>query len=191
MARMINQGFANGINDFSHLAQNAVQKWGAKIVSDAKAELDIHSPSREAYSIAEYFIQGFNNGLADMAGSSVSTARKWLSGVTDVFDGVKLDLPVSVSIPNASSYLPRMALGTVVPSQAGIYSQQSRKSEKEDHTDSISLLREIKNLLSRLQNDQGGDVTVTAVLDGKVVYENVVKRNQLKKKQTGKNPLLV
>ena len=191
MARMINQGFANGINDFSHLAQNAVQKWGAKIVSDAKAELDIHSPSREAYSIAEYFIQGFNNGLADMVGSSVSTARKWLSGVTDVFDGVKLDLPVSVSIPNASSYLPRMALGTVVPSQAGIYSQQSRKSEKEDHTDSISLLREIKNLLSRLQNDQGGDVTVTAVLDGKVVYENVVKRNQLKKKQTGKNPLLV
>ena len=54
MGRMINQGFVNGINDFSHLARNAMQKWGSQLVTEAKAELDIHSPSREAYSIAEY-----------------------------------------------------------------------------------------------------------------------------------------
>ena len=191
MGRMINQGFVNGINDFSHLARNAMQKWGSQLVTEAKAELDIHSPSREAYSIAEYFIQGFNNGVSDMTGSSVSMAQKWLSGVTDVFDGVQLDLPVGLSIPNASSYLPRMALGTVVPRQAGIYSQQSRKDDRDNSADNISLLREIKNMLARLQNDSGGDITVTAVLDGRVVYENVVKRNRLTKKQTGKNPLLV
>ena len=126
-----------------------------------------------------------------MTGSSVSMAQKWLSGVTDVFDGVQLDLPVGLSIPNASSYLPRMSLGTVVPRQAGIYSQQSRKDDRDNSADNISLLREIKNMLARLQNDSGGDITVTAVLDGRVVYENVVKRNRLTKKQTGKNPLLV
>ena len=191
MGRMINQGFVNGINDFSHLARNAMQKWGSQLVTEAKAELDIHSPSREAYSIAEYFIQGFNNGVSDMTGSSVSMAQKWLSGVTDVFDGVQLDLPMGLSIPNASSYLPRMALGTVVPRQAGIYSQQSRKDDRDNSADNISLLREIKNMLARLQNDSAGDITVTAVLDGRVVYENVVKRNRLTKKQTGKNPLLV
>lgn len=188
MGRMINQGFASGINDFSHLAQNAVQKWGAKIVSDAKAELDIHSPSREAYSIAEYFIKGFNEGVADMTGNSVSTAQKWLSGITDIFDGVKLDLPVSLSIPNAASYLPRMAMGTVVPRKAGIFSQCDQRNNEDKAFFTADIKKAFLEALKEAAFSKGNDeITLNVNLDGRQIYKTVVDLNRANTKMTGRN----
>ena len=37
----------------------------------------------------------------------------------------------------------------------------------------------------------GGDIYLTVNLEGKAVYEEVIKQNRLRKRQTGKNPLLV
>lgn len=193
MAKLVNQGFAEGIGAFSHLAKGAMQRWGNEIISSAKDELDIHSPSREAFSIAEYFAEGFNNGLISMAASSRNAAEKWLDNVTGVFDGVTLSLPVGLSIPNAASYLPRMASGTVVPPRAGIYEPVRRKDGDPDGHEG-RLMSKLQELIDRLDPQGGGsdnDINLTVNLDGKVIYNEVVKRTWAERDRTGKNPLLV
>ena len=45
--------------------------------------------------------------------------------------------------------------------------------------------------MAEMGGGEGGDIHLTVNLDGKTVYDDIVKQNRLVKKQTGKNPLLV
>lgn len=194
LGQYIWEGFCEGIKKFfanptAFIKANITDPF----LNGVKDLLGIHSPSREAFSIAEYFAQGFNNGLVDMVAESQGAAEKWLDKIMDVFDGTSIQVPVGLNIPNASTYLPRMAEGTIVPPRAGEFSAayytkyQSQKDQLEgEFTEIRRMLKDITGSRS-----EGGDIYLSVNLDGNVVYDTVVKKNQMAKKRTGKNPLLV
>lgn len=147
MAKRINEGFAKGISDFAHLAKAAIRKWAQEVMEEAREEFDINSPSKEFYEIAEFVVKGFNNAIADLMSSSAIAARKWLDGVMDVFAGVEIQVPLKLDFPNAASYLPNIASGTIIPprtggaSAAGIATGQTMEMAR--------LLANVETLLAR------------------------------------------
>lgn len=166
MAKRINEGFANGISDFAYMAKDAIRKWAAEAMEEAEEEFDINSPSKEFYSIAEYVVRGFNNGIADMARSSRSIVQDWLDGVMDVFDGVQIQLPVGIDIPNAVSYLPKMASGSIVPPRAGDMSASMRGRSYEEEEVLSSLIAKLDALLSRMQRDGSQPIQIVLNMTG-------------------------
>ena len=166
MAKRINEGFANGISDFAYMAKDAIRKWAAEAMEEAEEEFDINSPSKEFYSIAEYVVRGFNDGIADMARSSRSIVQDWLDGVMDVFDGVQIQLPVGIDIPNAVSYLPKMASGSIVPPRAGDMSASMRDKSYEEEEVLSSLIAKLDALLSRMQRDGSQPIQIVLNLTG-------------------------
>lgn len=166
MAKRINEGFANGISDFAYMAKDAIRKWAAEAMEEAKEEFDINSPSKEFYSIAEYVVRGFNNGIADMARSSRSIVQDWLDGVMDVFDGVQIKLPVGIDIPNAAAYLPKMARGSIVPPRAGDMAASMRSRSYAEEELLSNLIARFDTLLSQQQGDRSQPIQIVLNLTG-------------------------
>lgn len=183
MGKRINEGFANGISEFAHLAKAAIRKWAQEIMDEARDEFDINSPSKMFRTIAEYVVEGFNVGILDMIDTSLDAAEKWLSSVTDVFDDMNIRVPVGLDLPNAASYLPRTAFGSVVPPRAGEYSISNAQTET-----SSSLPLMIKQALVEALNDSGlaaGEAKADLVIDGIKFGQLVYKLGSKEKKRVG------
>ena len=192
MAKRINEGFADGITEFSHLAMNAIRKWASDAMKEAREEFDINSPSKEFYGIAEYVVRGFNDGISAMASSSRSTVQKWLDGVMDVFDGVEIQLPIGINIPNAVSYLPRMASGTVVPPKAGIMSASMRSTAGYGQEETLGyLVAKMDEMISRLQAEGNRPIQIVLNLTGNLAALARVLKPELDKEAARKGVSLV
>ena len=192
MARRINEGFANGISDFAYMAKNAIRKWAREAMEAAEEEFDINSPSREFYSIAEYVVRGFNDGISAMASSSRSTVQKWLDGVLDMFDGVNVQLPIGINIPNAASYLPRMASGTIVPPRAGEMSSSMRNMAGYGQEEAMGyLIGKMEEMISRLQAEGNKPVQIVLNLTGNLAALARVLKPELDKEAARKGVSLV
>jgi len=145
------------------------------------------------------------NGIKDIFKSVfngiISTVEVAINHIVEGLNGISFDVPDWVPLAggqhfgfNVSSMkLPRLATGTVVPRQAGEFAAILGDNNREAEV--VSPLSTIKQALLEALKEAGaglgGDIQLMINLDGKVVYENVVKRNRLARKQTGKNPLLV
>ena len=57
------QGFANGINSNSYIAEDAARQVAANALNASKKRLDEHSPSKETEQQGEYFGEGFVLGI--------------------------------------------------------------------------------------------------------------------------------
>lgn len=192
MAKRINEGFADGITEFSHLAMNAIRKWASDAMKEAREEFDINSPSKEFYGIAEYVVRGFNDGISAMAASSRSTVQKWLDGVMDVFDGVEIQLPIGINIPNAVSYLPRMASGTVVPPRAGEMSTSMRNTAGYGQEETLGyLVAKMDEMISRLQAEGNRPIQIVLNLTGNLAALARVLKPELDKEAARKGVSLV
>lgn len=192
MAKRINEGFADGITEFSHLAMNAIRKWASDAMKEAREEFDINSPSKEFYGIAEYVVRGFNDGISAMAASSRSTVQKWLDGVMDVFDGVEIQLPIGINIPNAVSYLPRMASGTVVPPKAGIMSTSMRGMAGYGQEETLGyLVAKMDEMISRLAAEGSRPIQIVLNLTGNLAALARVLKPELDKEAARKGVSLV
>lgn len=192
MAKRINEGFADGITEFSHLAMNAIRKWASDAMKEAREEFDINSPSKEFYGIAEYVVRGFNDGISAMAASSRSTVQKWLDGVMDVFDGVEIQLPIGINIPNAVSYLPRMASGTVVPPRAGIMSTSMRGMAGYGQEETLGyLVAKMDEMISRLASEGSRPIQIVLNLTGNLAALARVLKPELDKEAARKGVSLV
>lgn len=192
MAKRINEGFADGITEFSHLAMNAIRKWASDAMKEAREEFDINSPSKEFYGIAEYVVRGFNDGISAMAASSRSSVQKWLDGVLDVFDGVEVQLPIGINIPNAASYLPRMASGTVVPPKAGIMSTSMRGMAGYGQEETLGyLVAKMDEMISRLASEGNRPVQIVLNLTGNLAALARVLKPELDKEAARKGVSLV
>ena len=158
----------------------------------AEEEFDINSPSREFYSIAEYVVRGFNDGISAMASSSRSTVQKWLDGVLDVFDGVNVQLPIGINIPNAASYLPRMASGTIVPPRAGEMSSSMRNMAGYGQEEAMGyLIGKMEEMISRLQAEGNKPVQIVLNLTGNLAALARVLKPELDKEAARKGVSLV
>lgn len=192
MAKRINEGFANGISDFAYMAKDAIKRWAREAMEEAEKEFDINSPSKEFYGIAEYVVRGFNNGISAMAASSRSTVQKWLDGVMDVFDGVEVKLPISINIPNAASYLPRMASGTVVPPRAGEMSTSMRNTAGYGQEETLGyLVAKMDEMISRLQAEGNRPIQIVLNLTGNLAALARVLKPELDKEAARKGVSLV
>lgn len=192
MAKRINEGFANGISDFAYMAKAAIKKWAREAMEEAEEEFDINSPSREFYGIAEYVVRGFNDGISAMASSSRSTVQKWLDGVLDVFDGVEVQLPIGINIPNAASYLPRMARGTVVPPHAGEMSTGMRNTAGYGQEETLGyLVARMDEMISRLQAEGNRPIQIVLNLTGNLAALARVLKPELDKEAARKGVSLV
>lgn len=192
MARRINEGFANGISDFAYMAKDAIRKWAREAMEEAEEEFDINSPSKEFYGIAEYVVRGFNDGISAMAASSRSTVQKWLDGVMDVFDGVEIQLPIGINIPNAVSYLPRMASGTVVPPKAGIMSTSMRGMAGYGQEETLGyLVAKMDEMISRLAAEGSRPIQIVLNLTGNLAALARVLKPELDKEAARKGVNLV
>lgn len=192
MAKRINEGFANGISDFSYMAKSAIKKWAREAMKEAEEEFDINSPSKEFYGIAEYVVRGFNDGISAMAASSRSTVQKWLDGVLDVFDGVEVQLPIGINIPNAASYLPRMARGTVVPPRAGEMSTGMRNTAGYGQEETLGyLVARMDEMISRLQAEGNRPIQIVLNLTGNLAALARVLKPELDREAARKGVSLV
>lgn len=192
MAKRINEGFANGISDFAYMAKAAIKKWAREAMEEAEEEFDINSPSKEFYGIAEYVVRGFNDGISAMAASSRNTVQKWLDGVLDVFDGVEIQLPIGINIPNAVSYLPRMASGTVVPPRAGEMSTSMRNTAGYGQEETLGyLVAKMDEMISRLQAEGNRPIQIVLNLTGNLAALARVLKPELDKEAARKGVSLV
>lgn len=192
MAKRINEGFANGISDFAYMAKAAIRKWAREAMEAAEEEFDINSPSKEFYGIAEYVVRGFNDGISAMAATSRNTVQKWLDGVLDIFDGVEVQLPIGINIPNAASYLPRMASGTVVPPRAGEMSTSMRSMAGYGQEEALGhLIRKMDEMISRLQSEGNRPIQIVLNLTGNLAALARVLKPELDKEAARKGVSLV
>lgn len=191
MAKRINEGFANGISDFAYMAKDAIRRWAKEAMEEAEEEFDINSPSREFYAIAEYVVRGFNNGITDMAASSRSAVQKWLDGVMGIFDGVNIQLPVGLSLPDAASYLPRMASGTIVPPRAGETAFAMKNPSYGQEETLGYLTSKIDELISRIQTDGEKPIQIVLNLTGNMAALARMLKPELDKEAARKGVSLV
>lgn len=90
-------------------------------------------------------------------------------------------------------HLPRLASGTVVPPRAGEFAAILGDNPKETEVVSpLSTMKQaLKEAILEVNGAGGGDIHLTVNLEGKAIYDTVVKRNRMEKNRTGKNLLLV
>ena len=116
----------------------------------------------------------------EKAGKVKSAKGSFVSNVTSV-------------IPRSSEvHLPRLASGTVIPPRAGEFAAILGDNKRE--TEVVSPISTMKQALKEALGDfggiGGGDIHLTVNLEGKAIYDTVVKRNRMEKNRTGSNPLL-
>lgn len=167
----------------------------------------IHSPSTVMKEIGGYLIEGLKNGIENAVPSLrgvingiISLLEDALNYIVDGINSLSFDVPDWVPKIGGTTFgfdirpfhLPRLASGTVVPPRAGEFAAILGDNNRE--TEVVSPLSTIKQALLEAMREggmgAGGDIQITLNLDGKTVYDTIVKRNQMTKKQTGKNPLL-
>lgn len=85
-ARLINEGFAEGINKWGYIAKEAVRIWAEEILAEFEDEMDIESPSKKFYKDGGFVVQGFNNAIKDGMKSSVEEVKNWGANIESAFN---------------------------------------------------------------------------------------------------------
>lgn len=148
-------------------------------------------------------VKGCINGIISLAEGMANSVIKAINGMIGSLNKLKIDIPktpfseafsLGFNIPTLSEvHLPRLASGTVVPPRAGEFAAILGDNRRE--TEVVSPLSTMKQALREALLDAGGmgggDISLTVNLDGRVVYQDVIKRNRMEKDRTGLNPLLV
>lgn len=150
----------------------------------------------KAWSSAGDIFKRVFNGIVEMAENAVNYIINGLNKISfDIPDWVPEFLgggkTFGFNIPNLR--LPRLATGTVVPPRAGEFAAILGDNNREAEIVSpVSAMKQaFKEAMAEMRGDASGDIRLTVNLDGKVIYEDVVKRNRQMKDRSGKNPLLV
>lgn len=183
-----------------------------------KSVFGIHSPSKVMSEMGEFLMEGLLGGITSLIPSIVDKfgdlkdkVVEKLQGIADKIKEVlfgyddleKAGKTKSIKgsftsnvlsvIPRSNEvHLPRLASGTVVPTRAGEFAAILGDNKRE--TEVVSPISTMKQALKEAMSDfggiGGGDIHLTVNLEGKAIYDTVVKRNRMEKNRTGSNPLL-
>lgn len=153
------------------------------------------------------FTQGWDKAWSNVGGifkdvfnNIIQIAENAVNFVIDSLNAISFDVPDWVPLAGGEHFgfnldpisLPRLATGTVVPPRAGEFAAILGDNNREAEV--VSPISAMKQAFREVVEDMkggGGDIFLTVNLEGKAVYEEVIKQNRLRKRQTGKNPLLV
>ena len=83
IGKAVINGFITGIGnqELWSLAQNKIREFASSIMASAKAELQIHSPSRKFKEIGQFVVEGFNVGLTSTMSKTYSLMDEWVERV--------------------------------------------------------------------------------------------------------------
>lgn len=148
----------------------------------------------KAWSNVGDIFKGVFNGIVQIAENAINF-------IIDSLNKLSFDVPDWVPLAGGKHFgftldhvrLPRLASGTVVPPRAGEFAAILGDNNRETEIVSpVSAMKQaFKEAMAEMSGGEGGNIHLTVNLDGKVVYDEMVKRNRMTKRQTGKNPLLV
>ncbi|MPM92293.1 hypothetical protein SDC9_139428 [bioreactor metagenome] len=136
-------------------------------------------------AIWRFFAPWWANIIADIAAMEKRISG---SGVNaSGFGGGGISFETSSTV--APDSIPALAQGTVVPRNKPF---AAMLGDNKTETEVVSPLSTMKQALIEAMQEGGfgGDIYLTAVLDGAVVHKSVVKRNSQATIRTGRNPLL-
>ena len=136
-----------------------------------------------------------------------SAVNKWLSGVSTimgkyVLPDLKVGLSVDTSGLNAvvsgmSKYginikTPGYATGNVIPANNGNFLATLGDNKREPEVVSpLSTMKQAMKEAMKEMGGSGGDTTLKVYLEGKQIYEEVIKQNNQNTRRTGSNALTV
>ena len=77
-------GFTEGLGDYTlrSLAEQSIRNFAKSIISTAKSELQVHSPSRTFKGIGQFVVEGFNIGLTSKMSNTYSIMDEWIERVS-------------------------------------------------------------------------------------------------------------
>jgi len=180
------------------------------MIQTIRQALGIKSPSTEAISIMDYFMQGFNIGIDENISSVLST----LTDATDLMtDTTKLGLQAMVDSLDDDTIQPTItpilddtsiqngvkgvntALNNFMPT-----AQATLNSFKDDTPNYNGSFADLSNKVATLTTVVNSfmqmvaegdiiDININTEADTNNIYETVVNMNRQKFRQTGKNPL--
>ncbi|MBQ8633188.1 MAG: hypothetical protein IJ420_06240 [Lachnospiraceae bacterium] len=181
-----------GLLDF--ITTGFTEGWGTAWENLKTAAVDIFE---ELWDKLKGIINSILGGVESMANGVVGGINKMI----DALNGLSFDIPDWVpkfggesfgfSIPKIKEVsIPKLATGTVVPANYGEFAAilGDNKREAEVVSPLSTIEKAMENVMARMQA-MGGDITLIAQLDGEVIYKEVVKRDRIQKKRTGKSAL--
>lgn len=153
--------------------------------------------------------RSFVNGLISMVESFVNFFVRGINRVISAANSLQIDIPswvpfvggksFGMNIPRISELsLPRLAQGAVIPPNRefmAVLGDQHHGTNVEAPLETIQqavaiTMQPLMDAMLAFAKSGGGNIALTVNLDGRVVYENVVQRNNAIVRSTGESPLL-
>lgn len=173
----IGSNLVNGLLRGLQASWDSVTSWVSEAASDLTRTMqdafDIHSPSRVWAELGMYLDLGLQEGMQGGVNGLVSTANQIAKSVT-------VAATPTITTPAVASNIPTYRVDTATYGNEG--------GENTDSTEGIIAI--LEQMLAYMQSDnRDGDVKV--VIDGREVFNTVVKENNRAIQRTGVSPIRV
>lgn len=188
------QGLANGIRDRIYALKNPLARLLSFISTHINPISSVFSNAFEGIKSAVKkpmngflgVVQNFLNNFIDPFNSLGSAISGGMSTAAKIAYEALGSVNGNVGLPNIT--VPRLATGTVVPANYGEFLAVLGDNKRE--TEVVSPISTIKQALIEAMAEIGstgdsGDINLTVNLDGEVIFNNIVKRNNAVKKRHG------
>lgn len=172
MGSNVVRGFLSGLKS----AWVSVKQWAAEAVADIKKKfaeaLQIKSPSRVFMEYGQYTVEGFNIGLEKESETTGKAVDKWVDSFKDMSVTLMPDIKTDYS-------------GALV----------SFNNENESSDEMINVMKNLadkiiesnRTVASEIRNNNGKETRVILDLDGRRIYEQVVRQDKQQLLRTGKS----
>lgn len=166
MGTNVIRGFLSGLKG----AWADVKAWAAQAVADIKSKfaeaLQIKSPSRVFMQYGEYTVEGFNIGLEKASLSTSDSIDKWVSSFKDM----SVTLAPDITTKSSDGIVKDLLTGGSISSSSSEFKTV------------------IDNAVTRIINSQNSrNINVMVDLDGRRVYEAVVRQDKQQILRAGKS----
>jgi phage-related protein len=188
------QGLANGIRDRIYALKNPLARLLSFISTHINPISSVFSNAFEGIKSAVKkpmngflgVVQNFLNNFIDPFNSLGSAISGGMSTAAKIAYEALGGVNGNVGLPNIT--VPRLATGTVVPANYGEFLAVLGDNKREAEV--VSPISTIKQALIEAMAEIGstgdsGDINLTVNLDGEVIFNNIVKRNNAVKKRHG------
>lgn len=188
------QGLANGISDRIYALRSPLARMLSFISTHINPISSVFSNAFEGIKSAVKkpmngflgVVQNFLNNFIDPFNSLGSAISGGMSTAAKIAYEALGSVNGNVGLPNIT--VPRLATGTVVPANYGEFLAVLGDNKREAEV--VSPISTIKQALIDAMAEIGstgdsGDINLTVNLDGEVIFNNIVKRNNAVKKRHG------
>lgn len=98
-------GYAKGLKDDSHYAEEAAKQMGYDSYADFNESLGINSPSTKTYASGEYFAQGFMNGMGSKESAIYQKAKQLAqTAIRGLKEGQKEGSPSKITMQSGQYF---------------------------------------------------------------------------------------